>query len=195
MSEPDAVAPWGLITDGISPLAAAPASAAQNAEFVVQLFDELRRPLLRYVLTLGLALEDAEEVVQEAFLALFQHLGRGRSRSNLRGWLFRVAHNLGLERRLATRREASAASLDDLASMLPDTAAENPEQQLASAQRAHRLQAAFGALAEQDRWCLALRAEGLRYRDIARVLGISLGSVAGSLARSLARLSRAATQA
>jgi len=47
------------------------------------------------------------------------------------------------------------------------------------------------ALQEQDRCCLHLRAEGLRYREIGRVLGMSVGAVSLSLQRSLARLSRA----
>jgi RNA polymerase sigma-70 factor, ECF subfamily len=47
------------------------------------------------------------------------------------------------------------------------------------------------AMPEQDQCCLSLRAEGLRYREIARVLGISLGSVANSLERTLSRLARA----
>jgi RNA polymerase sigma-70 factor, ECF subfamily len=66
----------------------------------------------------------------------------------------------------------------------------NPEQQAAAAQRQTCLESIVRALPEQDRWCLALRAEGLRYREIAEVLGISLGSVSGSLARSLGRLVR-----
>jgi RNA polymerase sigma-70 factor (ECF subfamily) len=37
-----------------------------------------------------------------------------------------------------------------------------------------------------------LRAEGLKYREIAALVGISLGSVANSVSRSLARLARAA---
>jgi len=45
-------------------------------------------------------------------------------------------------------------------------------------------------LPEEDRRCLVLRAEGLRYREIASVLEISLGSVALSLERSLTRLAR-----
>ncbi len=184
MKEPESTAPWGLVTAGTSRQAAAPTA---DAELVVHLFDELRRPLARYLLTLGLGAEDAEEVVQETFLALFQHLGRGASRRNLRGWLFRVAHNLGLKRRFAAQREASALVLVHLAATQPDPG-ENPEQRLARAQRQRRFEAAVGALAEQDRWCLALRAEGLPYREIAAVLGISLGSVAGSLVRSLARL-------
>jgi len=57
-----------------------------------------------------------------------------------------------------------------------------------SADRQRRLLAVFEALSEQDRACLRLRAEGLRYREIARVLGISLGAVSISLTRSLARL-------
>ena len=48
------------------------------------------------------------------------------------------------------------------------------------------------ALTEQDQRCLALRAEGLRYREIADVLGMSLGAVAKSLERSLERIARAA---
>jgi RNA polymerase sigma-70 factor (ECF subfamily) len=66
----------------------------------------------------------------------------------------------------------------------------NPEEQAAAAQRQTRLESIVRALPEQDRCCLALRAEGLRYREIAEILGVSLGSVSGSLARSLGRLAR-----
>ena len=58
-------------------------------------------------------------------------------------------------------------------------------------ERQQRLLAVVRAMPEQDQCCLSLRAEGLRYRDIAEVLGISLGSVANSLERSLSRLTRA----
>lgn len=192
MSEPDTVASRGLMTGAIPRVAADAPLAAADAQLVIDLFDELRRPLLRYLLSLGLAAEDGEEVVQEAFLALFGHLGRGASRSNLRGWLFRVAHNLGLKRRFAARRGAAAALEDVAARQLdPADAGEDPEQRLLRAERERRFQNALGALGEQDRWCLALRAEGLPYREIADVLGTSLGWVAGSLARTIERLSRA----
>ncbi len=62
---------------------------------------------------------------------------------------------------------------------------------MVSAQRQQRLRAVVRALPEQDRYCIHLRAEGLRYREIAEVLGMSLGGVASSLGRSLARLGRA----
>jgi RNA polymerase sigma-70 factor (ECF subfamily) len=47
------------------------------------------------------------------------------------------------------------------------------------------------ALTEQERQCLFLRAEGLRYRQIAEILGVSVGTVSILLARSLDKLKRA----
>ena len=67
----------------------------------------------------------------------------------------------------------------------------NPEEALAEKQRRERLRAVVRALPEHDRCCLHLRAEGLRYREIADVLGMSLGAVSLSLVRSLMRLNRA----
>src|ERR1700730_11366175 len=71
---------------------------------VVDLFDQLRTRLLRYLFSFGLPAPDCEEILQETFLALFQHLRRGKSRESLRAWLFRVAHNLALKKRLRSRR-------------------------------------------------------------------------------------------
>jgi RNA polymerase sigma-70 factor (ECF subfamily) len=155
---------------------------------VVELFDRFRTRLLRYVYGFGLSMQDAEEIVQEVFLALFQHLQRGKSRENLQGWVFRVAHNLALKRR-ASAGHLTGVGLAKDADVFADPAP-NPEDQSASNQTQRRLLAVFRALPEQDRRCLTLRAEGLRYREIGQILGISLGSVAYSLSRSLARLSQ-----
>src|SRR5262245_26148040 len=78
----------------------APTGNTRLEQEVVGLFDEFRGPLLRYLLSLGLPVHDGEEIIQETFLALFRHLRAGKDRRNLRGWLFRVAHNLGLKRRM-----------------------------------------------------------------------------------------------
>ena len=161
---------------------------------VLALFDECGAPLLRYVGAFGVSAHDTEDVVQDVFLSLFRHVQLGRPRTNLRGWLFRVAHNLALKHRLRTRKRHLTEGTD--VADLPDRAGGrhavgitcNPEQQLASRQRQQRLLAVFRALPERDRRCLSLRAEGLRYRQIADALGISLGAVAKSLARSMTRM-------
>jgi RNA polymerase sigma-70 factor (ECF subfamily) len=154
-------------------------------EEVVTLFEQLRNPLLRYLLSFRITVPDAEEIVQEVFLSLFQHLRQGKSRSNLHGWIFKVAHNLALKRRTRAQRESAE---------VPETRmdlAPGPEELAADLQRQDRLLAVVNALPELDRCCLSLRAEGLRYREIAEVLAISLGAVAKSLERSLSRLNRA----
>lgn len=169
-----------------APLAATGGKAPSPLEEeVTQMFDQHRAPLLRYLHSFGLAPQDSEEVVQEVFLALYRHLRQGKPRTNLLGWIFRVAHNLGLKRCEAGRRTMNAAPDVDRADPAP-----SPEQQAAERQRRQRLLAVVRALPEQDRRCLYLRAEGLRYREIVDVLGISLGGVAQSLERSLAKLSR-----
>ena len=151
------------------------------------MFEEFRDPLLRYVLTLGLQIHDAEEIVQEVFLALFQHLRAGKPRTNLKGWIFRVGHNLSLKQRLRGGRRDRVHSPGDAAEhqLHPQM---NPEEQFAESQHRKQLLEEVESLPEVDRCCLYLRAEGLRYREIADILNISLGGVSLALTRSLARL-------
>jgi RNA polymerase sigma-70 factor (ECF subfamily) len=74
-------------------------------------------------------------------------LRRGKSRANLHGWVFRVAHNLALKNRLKAQRQSPAAVAELQMDSAPD-----PEQQLAESQRQHRLLAVVKAL--PDRCCL-----------------------------------------
>jgi RNA polymerase sigma-70 factor (ECF subfamily) len=158
---------------------------------VIDLFDRFRDPAFRYVLSFGISVHDAEEVTQEVFLALFRHLQLGRCRRNLRGWIFRVAHNLALKRRTAIQRARDTIEPDWAVAARRCETSPNPEDQLAVSQKQQRLLAVFQVLPEEDRRCLRLRAEGLRYREIADALNMSLGAVSISLTRSLARLTRA----
>jgi RNA polymerase sigma-70 factor, ECF subfamily len=184
----------GLITAlpfSASEIVDSPAIPSQIEAEVMELFDEFRDPLLRYSLSFGISVHDAEEVIQEVFLSLLRHLQLGRSRSNLRGWLFRVAHNLSLKQRYANKKQQDKFEGDARIMGQQFDPSPNPEECVSSLQRQQRLQAVVFALPEADKRCLHLRAEGLRYRDIATVLGISLGAVSISLARSFARLTRA----
>src|SRR5271155_2904443 len=101
-------------------------------EEVVAMFEQLRSPLLRYLLSFRIASPDAEEIVQEVFLSLFQHLRRGKSRANLHGGLFKVAHNLALKNRTKAQRQSPAAP--DAKNAQTDSAP-GPEQQVADWQR------------------------------------------------------------
>jgi RNA polymerase sigma-70 factor (ECF subfamily) len=168
---------------------AAAIKQSENERTVMELFEQFRNPLLRYALSFGVQTHDSEEIIQEVFLALFRHVQSGGSRKNLRGWIFRVAHNLALKCRSGNQRLQIVPG-EAVANEQPDPAP-NPEEQVSAAQRRRRLLAVVEALPIADRACLRLRAEGLRYREIASALGMSLGAVSISLTRSLARLIRA----
>lgn len=159
-------------------------------EATVQLFDEIRVPLLRYLSAFPLNISDSEDVVQEAFLSLFRSLQKGNKHHNLRGWLFQAAHHLALKKRQRSRRdpENTGSITSDALAIDPGP---NPEDQLIFNQSQQRLLSVVRALPEQHRFCLYLRAEGLRYREIAEIVGMSLASVSLSLGRSLALIARA----
>ena len=170
--------------------AASPPKPSENELIVMEVFEEFRTPLLRYALSFGLPVHDAEEIVQEVFLALFRHLQAAGSRKNLRGWIFRVTHNLAVKQRTGNRRWQSRIASEGNVEERSDPSP-NPEECMSTAQRQRRMLAVVDALSVADRSCLHLRAEGLRYREIAGALGMSLGAVSISLTRSLARLMRA----
>jgi RNA polymerase sigma-70 factor (ECF subfamily) len=167
-----------------------PRAHAELESLVIRLFDQLQGRVLSYVVACGLPFHDAEDVVQETFLSLFRHLERGRPRSNLNGWLFRVAHNLALKRRVAKQTFERTLVEENTLDQHP-CKAPNAEEELSFSQTQQHLRAVFEALPEQDQRCLYLRAEGLKYRQIADVLGVSVGGVSLSLSRSLARMIRA----
>jgi RNA polymerase sigma-70 factor, ECF subfamily len=155
---------------------------------VLNLFDIMQTRLLRYAVSFGISAQDGEDIVQETFLALFHHLLQGRSNGNLHGWLFRVTHNLALKRRVRVVRESPGmeAQKTERLDLAPD-----PEERMLFGERHARLQSVVQALPIEDQLCLRLRAEDFRYREIAKIVGISLGSVSASLSRSLARLEQA----
>jgi len=179
--------PLELTLDGNDAVAA----SARLRDEVLLLFDECAPAVRRYVLSCGVAPEIADDIVQETFLALFQHLRKGRGRDNLRGWLMQVGYRLALKhRRRESRRSRWQLPWEPAAERVRDPAA-TPEDACAATQDQQRLRAVLRALPERDRQCVCLRADGMRYRDIAAALGISLGAVAKSLTRAMQRLAAA----
>src|SRR5271156_4946684 len=168
-----------------------PTVPSEIEDEVISLFDQLQDRLFGYVLSFGVSVHDAEDIVQETFLSLFRHLQLQRSRRNLRGWIFRVGHNLALKRRQANQKVCETAASDWTIAERQCDPAPDPEEQLSFKQRRTRLLAVLAAFPEEEQCCLRLRAEGVQYREIAEVLGMSLGAVSNSLTRSLARLMRA----
>ena len=147
---------------------------------VLRLFAEEGASLYRFCRSLVRTRDEAEDVVQEAFLKLLRHLqGRG-DRRNLRAWLFTVAAN-GCRDRIRGRWRwlPWSAESDTRAAPVPDEAVDE-----APARRA------LAGLGRRDRLLLSLRAQGLSYADIGRVAGIRPVSVGRLLARAVDRRKR-----
>ena len=150
-----------------------------------KLFEELRKPLLRYLVCLGLSPDEAQDVSQDAFLSLHRHVSSGGSQENIRSWLFRVAHNQARNQQTSYHRRF-ATSFDASHKEMPDHV--TPERTLLAKEKSRQLRTAIRSLTELERECLMLRAEGLRYREIGEVLGIATSTVADSVDRAVRKL-------
>ena len=168
---------------GLSNEAVEPPTPAAIHDAVVTLYEGTREPLCRYLLCLGVTRSEADELCQDAFLRLFAALRSGQRIANPRAWVFAVAHNAGLDIRTGgASREVPGDGLE------APSGGRNPEQAVLDSERRIRLRQAVRALPAHQRHCLNLRAEGLRYREIADILGVTVSVVAGSLKRAVERI-------
>ncbi len=143
--------------------------------------------------------DDAEDVMQEALLKTYRHVGRIERPEAFRAWLYRTVRNACLmSRRRRVGEPAHIESLDgprgdDRARSAHDVAADRakrPDEQALNAWLGRRLRQALGTLAPIDRMIVILREiEGLSTRETAAVSGMSEANVKTRLhrARSLLR--------
>ena len=158
---------------------------ATEACEATDLYRELRKPLLRYLACLGLSVDEAQDVVQDAFLSLHRHLAAGGSQENIRSWIFRVAHNQARNRQSRYERRF-AAPLEERIDTIADEL--TPESAVLEREKFLQLRKAIGLLTEAERECLLLRAGGLRYREIGEVLGVPTSTVADTVDRAIRKL-------
>jgi len=154
---------------------------------VTKLFEESREDVYRYLLMLGLQPARAQEAVQEVFLRLYQALKKGEDIQSPRGWIFRVAHNFGLKVRA---RQAAEDPFDAGMELQLASHSDTPERELLEREKVLQFHRAFEGLSDQQKRCLALRMEGLRYAEIASTLGISASAVGEFLHRAMVRLKK-----
>jgi len=155
---------------------------------IEQIYSETRAAICSYVLCLGVPQAQAQEITQEVYLRLYQTMRKGEEILNVRAWLFRVAHNLSVRVR---SRERAFRSVNADWERFTGLTAESPERALLDREKMRKVQSALETLSPQQRNCLYLRSEGLRYREIAVVMGISSSTVNEFLRRAIARLAEA----
>jgi RNA polymerase sigma-70 factor (ECF subfamily) len=121
--------------------------------------------------------EDALDVVQETFMRLYKKLDAYEKDRNFQAWLLQIAKNLSIDyyrKHHSRRREMETdKSIEELPLAAEDHAS-NPE----SSELRHVISRNLERLGERQRLIFVMKHfNGLEYREIAQVLGISVGTV------------------
>ena len=160
---------------------------------VVHVYETLRTPVYQYLAaTFGDPVE-AEDMAQETFLRLYVYLASGKTIADnrLRSWIFRVAHNLAIDRTRGMRfiQELACEEYRAVVLQVPD-GGRGPEETLLDRERFSAVRNGLALLSGQERRCLHLRADGFCYREIAEILNITSSSVAEFLRRAMRKMAR-----
>ena len=130
--------------------------------------------------------DDADDVVQDAFLRAFHRLHQFRGDAGFRAWLLRIAHNTALNA-LERRRTVSLEDTgeDPVEESAGHAGVRTPAEVLELSERRHRLAGKLRMLPPSHRAVLVLRdLEGLTYEEISEITDTPLGSVKGRLHRA-----------
>lgn len=164
-------------------------TAATLSERVQTLFQQLRLPVFRFLLRKTRNPGGAEDLTQETFLRLCRHLRDGRPLDNPKAWLLTVANNLAIDE---SRSDHHQADLDESAWREIEESRSGteagPEEVVLQRERQDRLQVAVLKLTQLQR--LHLRAEGLRYGEIATLMNLSISTVVDAVRRATVNLAR-----
>ncbi|HVP48319.1 MAG TPA: sigma-70 family RNA polymerase sigma factor [Bryobacteraceae bacterium] len=162
-------------------------------------FSELLRryegKIFRLALHITQNREDAEDVLQEAFLKAYEHLGQFQGQSKFYTWIVRIAVNQALMK-LRKRKSDRSVSLDDDIDTGEDKVAreiaawdENPEQRYTREEMNQILTAAIEGLAPIYRAVFVLRdVDGLSTEEAAEALDLSVPAVKSRLLRARLQL-------
>ena len=123
---------------------------------------------------------DRDDLLQDIAMGLWQALPRFRGECSERTFVFRIAHNRGLAH---AGRRRWVVPIDETEHE-PQDPLPDPEVELSREEQSERLLSAIRRLPVIHREVLALALEGLGYREISQVLGISETNVGVRLNRA-----------
>jgi RNA polymerase sigma-70 factor (ECF subfamily) len=156
---------------------------------VEDLYGEHYAGLHRYLLLAGCQPADADDYLQETFLRLYRFLEQGHTVHKPKSWLIRVLRNIRTddtrrEHRVSTRTDAD---LETHVAKALGTAPDAETESLARERMAEIAKARLG-LTGRQRQFLTLRSQGLKLREIAKLHGVTVQTVAESCSRATDRL-------
>jgi RNA polymerase sigma-70 factor (ECF subfamily) len=128
--------------------------------------------------------EEAEELVQDAFLRAFRNLGQFRGESRFSTWFYRILHNVCMTRVMRRPKEGETVNCGDEVFEMIDTDDPSVQQTMESEEEQAVLQEEMNRLPETFRTALTLfYVQELSYDEMAAVLHMPLGTVKTNLSR------------
>jgi RNA polymerase sigma-70 factor (ECF subfamily) len=160
---------------------------------VVHVYEALRTQVYQYIAATFGNPAEAEDITQETFLRLYVYWSSGKTIADnrLRSWIFRVAHNLAIDRTRSAKfiQEFAPEEYRSVVLQVPD-GGRDPEETLLDRERFSAIRKGLALLSRQESRCLHLRAEGFCYREIAEILNITSSSVTEFLRRAMRKMAR-----
>lgn len=166
------------------------ASASQGTEFDEAVRD-LRLPLYHLALRIVRDVHHAQDLVQEGLSTIHRKGTSWRGEGTFRAWAFRIVRNLSLNHLRRHRPHVSLEALREEKGVERVDGCLRPEEVAQDAERQRLLWEALTRLPDRSREVLMLREfDGLKYREIATVLEVPIGTVMSRLHDARERLRR-----
>ncbi|HWM94512.1 MAG TPA: sigma-70 family RNA polymerase sigma factor [Thermoanaerobaculia bacterium] len=152
-----------------------------------ELFRRYHRPVVHFFERRGFSREESRDLAQETFFRVFKHIDGFRGESSVETWLFQVAGNLyknTLRSQQTLKRDAQEVPLTTEEGMVELDRGSRDRGALASLlaeERAKMLRNAFKDLPPQMRQAVLLRVRDLKYREIAKLMDVSIETVKAHL--------------
>lgn len=132
--------------------------------------------------------EDAQDVVQEAFLHAYQALEGFKGDAQFFTWLCRIAMNAAISLRRRRKLVVSievGSEREMLLEPVDESEGADPTEQLHRAEQGQRLHQALARLSPEHRAVLVLKEmEGIKYEEMAEILQVPIGTIRSRLHRA-----------
>lgn len=163
------------------------ATGRGDHEAFESLVKRYQRPLLNFIIRFGVQ-RQAEDIIQEVFLRIYRGAPRFQAKAKVSTWIFQIAYNqalteIGRHQRQRNLNEALYRNREENAEKILSGPSDHYE--------IEEIMSAMAQLPDNQRAALFLRTtEGLSYREIGAVLGVSVQSVESLLFRARMSLKR-----
>lgn len=158
-----------------------------NEKAYRELLGRYQRPVFSLIYRMLRDREQAEDLAQETFVRVFNHIDRYDPKYKFSSWIFKIATNLTIDH--IRKKEVATVSIDgsryavtsdeiEASTITVASDDENPEELLEAKELGESIEEAIGGLRAEYRTAILLRhVEGREYQEIADIMGLPLGTV------------------